>query len=866
MTISYSKGNRPCLLERIRQGLRIALPFFFFAVALWVLHYVMQSFRYQDVTAAIHGIPKRRIVWSCLFTCLNYVVLTFYDLLAFQYIKKVLSYGRIALTSFIGYALSNNTGSLAIIAGTSVRFRMYTSWGLPLQEITRVVVFSSITFWSGFCALAGSSLTLHPVAIPSIIKLPIKSSLGIGLIFLCIFTAYLLFNILPIWKRPLEFRGVQFPRVPFTLLIKQIAVSSLDWILAASCLYCLLPTSLSISFSAFLNFFLLAQVLALISNVPGGLGVFEGLMVLLLSPYAPASDLLAFLIVYRVIYYLFPLGIAAVLLGGHEAGLHSKVIREAARGVASLSVVLMPYFLAIISFISGAVLLFSEVTPELPWRMDILRRLIPLPVIEASHFLASLTATSLLLVAWGLKRRLDAAYILIISLLVAGIIFSILKGLDYEEACLLALALAIIAPFRKAFYRKSALTSEIFSSDWLVSIFIVVASSLWLGLFAYKHVEYSDNLWWRFALNANAPRFLRATVGSASVFFLFSLSRLLHPAKFLPILPDTETLSRAESIASHSPETYAYLSLLGDKALMFNQKQNAFLMYGSHGRSWVAMGDPVGPEEEIPELVWDFRQMCDHYHGVPVFYEIGPKNLPLYIDAGLIPLKIGEEGRVCLKDFSLKGSAQKRLRHAHNMLIREGYSFDIIPRKEVSRFLKRFKEISDRWLADKRAREKGFSLGYFSEDYLRRFPAAVVMQEDSVFAFANLWQGWGKKELSVDLMRYHPDAPPGIMDFLFTEIMLWGKREGYQEFNLGMAPLAGLENRPNTRLWYRLGNMVLRHGEPLYNFQGIRRYKEKFGPVWVPKYIAVPSAFLLPRILADISALIASGTRGIFTK
>jgi len=866
MTILYSRSDRRPFMERIRQNLRIVLPFFFFAIALWLLHYVMQTFRYQDITRAIHGIPGRRIAWSCLFTGLNYIVLTFYDLLAFQYIKKVLSYGRIALASFIGYAFSNNTGSLAIIAGGSVRFRMYTSWGLSLPEITKVVVFSSITFWSGFCALAGLSLTLHPVPIPAIIKLPFSSSLPIGLIFLCIFAVYFLFGTLPIRKRPLEFHKVRFPTPPFMLIVRQVVVSSLDWILAACCLYSLLPATLSLSFSAFLNFFLLAQVLAVVSNVPGGLGVFETLMVLLLSPYAPASDLLGSLIVYRVIYYFFPFGIAAVLLGGHEAGLHSKVIRQAAKGVASLSVVLMPYFLAIISFISGAVLLFSEVTPELPWRMDILRRLIPLSVIEASHFLASLTATSLLLVAWGLKRRLDAAYILTIFLLGAGSIFSILKGLDYEEAGLLALAVVIVAPFRKAFYRRSALTSEIFSADWLVSISIVVASSIWLGLFSYKHVEYSSDLWWRFALDANAPRFLRASVGSASVLFLFSLSRLLHPATFHPLLPDAKDLSKAESIACRSPDTYAYLSLLGDKALMFNHKQNAFLMYGSHGRSWVAMGDPVGPEEEISELVWDFRQMCDYYHGLPVFYEIGPKNLPLYIDAGLIPLKIGEEGRVCLKDFSLKGTARKRLRHGHNRLINEGYSFKFIPREDVPSFLEKLKEISDRWLAHKLTREKGFSLGYFSEDYLRRFPAAVVMQGDSISAFANLWPGWGKRELSVDLMRYHPDAPPGMIDFLFTEIMFWGKEQGYQEFNLGMAPLSGLEDRPKTRLWYRLGNIVLRHGESFYNFQGIRRYKEKFGPVWVPKYMAVPSAFLLPRILADISALIASGARGIFTK
>lgn len=143
---------------------------------------------------------------------------------------------------------------------------------------------------------------------------------------------------------------------------------------------------------------------------------------------------------------------------------------------------------------------------------------------------------------------------------------------------------------------------------------------------------------------------------------------------------------------------------------------------------------------------------------------------------------------------------------------------------------------------------------------------ALVRRQDKLIAFANLLPGGGKEELSVDLMRFLPDAPHGVMDYLFVEIMLWGRKEGYKWFALGMAPLAGLEDRALAPLWNRLGAFVFRYGEHFYNFQGLRFYKDKFNPVWEPKYLAVPGGLALPKILADIAALIAGGVKEIFSK
>jgi len=142
----------------------------------------------------------------------------------------------------------------------------------------------------------------------------------------------------------------------------------------------------------------------------------------------------------------------------------------------------------------------------------------------------------------------------------------------------------------------------------------------------------------------------------------------------------------------------------------------------------------------------------------------------------------------------------------------------------------------------------------------------IVRKADKIVAFANLWIGAEKEELSPDLMRHLPEAPHDIMEYLFVQLMLWGKQEGYCWFNLGMAPFSGLETRALAPLWHRLGAFVFRHGEHFYNFQGLRQYKEKFAPEWEPKYLASPGGLALPRILMNLASLISGGWKGIVTK
>jgi phosphatidylglycerol lysyltransferase len=832
-----------------------------FTAALWVLHDALRHFHYHQVLAQLRAIPVSHVMAALGLTILSYLVMTVYDRLAIVYVGHPLEAGKVALASFISYAFSNTIG-LSLLTAGSIRYRLYSAWGLSAEEIARLVTFTVMTFWLGIVTVGSGIFLVEPLAIPALGHLSIHSARPIGLVFALVVAGYLLVVLLR--KTPLRLRNWDLAIPSPHLAGAQLLVGALDWILAGSVLFVLLPAHSGLAFPQFLGIFLLAQVVALISHVPGGLGVFES-MILLSAPDLPADALLGSMLIYRGVYYLLPLALAALLLGGNELMQRKALFKQATQLAGRWGGIIIPQLLAATTLVSGAVLLFSSATPALPDRLHWLKDLLPLPVIELSHFLGSLVGVGLLLLARGLQRRLDAAYLLTAVLLAAGSAFSLLKGGDFEAALLLGLMLLALLPCRRYFYRRASLLSEPFSFGWSITVLLVLLCSLWLGLFAYKHVTYSSELWWHFALRGDAPRFLRAAVGVIALLLGFALAKLLRPVARDPDLPGPDELAKVKLIIAQAPETQPNLALLGDKALLFDEQQCGFVMYGIEGHSWIALGDPIGPPEVARELAWKYRELVERHGGQTVFYEVGTSQLPVYLDMGLTLLKLGEAARVPLAEFSLEGAERKGLRYTYNRLNREGCSFEVQPATCLPKLLPDLKRISDTWLQDRSTREKGFSMGFFDEAYLKHFPVALVRQQGRIVAFANLWCGSGQQELSIDLMRFDGQAQSGVMEYLFINLMLWGKEQGYQFFDLGMAPLSGLENRPFAPIWHRIGAAVFRHGEHFYNFEGLREYKEKFNPVWEPRYLACPGGLALPRTLLNIAALI-SGIKGVVSK
>jgi phosphatidylglycerol lysyltransferase len=832
------------------------------AVALVFLQRELAAYNYRIIKRAVAAIPPHSVALALATTAVCYGVLFWYDWLALRYVGRKLALHRTALASFIAYAFSQGLG-VSALTGASVRFRFWSAWGLSGGEIAEGVAFTTTTFWLGALTVAGVAL-LASNGQAGVSPIPIGHRAWLGTVLILPVLAYFAWVLRAKGPRPTGRWTLRPPRA--RLAAAQIAIASLDWSLAGVVLYVLLPHDIGLTLAGFLGAYLVAQVAGLVSHMPGGIGVFDTIMLVVLKPFVPTAQLAAALVAYRAIYYLVPLGAASLAFATYELVPRRRVVARAMRVVARAIAASAPYWLSGATFAAGLVLLASGSTPSIHSRLRWLDDLLPLAVIEISHFTASVVGVVLLLVANGLRRRLDAAWHVAVALLAVGIGASLLKGGDYEEAITLAIVLAAIVPARRHFYRRAAILAEPLSPGWIVAVLLAVVGTTWLGFFSFEHMAERADEWWRFATTADAPRFLRATVGVAVALIGYALARLFRPMRVRAVLPAPEDLERAREIVQSARTGEAFLSLMGDKAMLFSKSGRGFLMYGVHRGVWVALGDPVASPEESRELAWRFCELADAHGGRPVFYEVGADELPMYVDLGLSLIKLGEEARVPLPSFSLEGGGRKGLRRVLRDADKAGLTLEVVQPPFPPALWEEIAAVSNAWLEGRRTREKGFSLGFFDPDYLKHFPLALIRHEGRVTAFANVWMTGGREELSVDLMRQLPETPPGAMDFLFLTLMLWGREHGFSWFNLGMAPLSGFETRALAPLWSRLGGLVYRHGEHFYNFRGLRQYKDKFDPVWTPRYLASPGGWSLPVVLTSVAALIGGGLKGVVAK
>lgn len=364
-------------------------------------------------------------------------------------------------------------------------------------------------------------------------------------------------------------------------------------------------------------------------------------------------------------------------------------------------------------------------------------------------------------------------------------------------------------------------------------------------------------------VDAHAPWHLPWVGVAAGALAAAVLGSTLRPARIRPPSPTEADLADAVSIATAAGESVGWLAATGDKALLFDDERRAFLMYGVHRDRWIAFGGPIGPAARRGPLLARFRDLARRAGARIALYEIPADLVPTCVDLGLRSYKFGETAHVPVGDFTLDGKAHKNRRALVNKLGREGVTFEVLEGDAVRAELPALRDVSDAWLREKGAREKGFSLGRFDEAWLVRAPVAVVRAPDDhgrsrIVAFANLLPAG--PEVSVDLMRFLPDAPKGTMEYLFVQLLLHTKASGREAFVLGMAPLSGL--RPDAGAWSRAGGLVYAHGERFYGFQGLRAFKDKFHPDWAPVYVAVEGRWGLAATLGGVLSLVGGPRAG----
>ncbi len=848
-----------------RRGRRFGAPLLaalLLGFAFWALRRELAGTSLAALSAEFAVLHPGTVLLAVALTALNYATLTGYDLLAVRYAGVRLAPWRVSLAAVVGYSFSQSLG-FPLLTGTPVRYRLYSAWGVEGTAVARVIAFYATTVAVGAAAVAGITLLLAPVSISDLVHLPWPArSLGMALLLaLALYAVWALRG-----KGELRVGPVRLDVPEPREVGQQIVLGGLDWVTAAAVLWVLLPEAHGVGFAAFLSVYVVAQIVGMMSQVPAGLGVFEAMFLVLIPGPVDQSAFLASVLAFRAVYYVLPLLVGFVLLSCYELYAQRRTLIPGVMVASRWATGLVPYAAAAVAFVLGAMLLLSGSVPIASGRLATIGSLLPLALLEVSHFLGSVVGVALLILARGLLRRLDGAYHVTLWLLLAAVLLSLTRGLELAGTITLAVAALLLYGSRRQFYRPASLLDEPFTVGWMIAIGSVFVAMWWLGTFAYQNIDYSSDVWWRFALAGDAPRFLRATVGVLVTLVGFIGLRLLHHAPPPIGPPSPELLERVAPLVAACPQVDTNLVFLGDKQILLSPSERSFLMFAVSGSSWVVLGDPIGDEAEFPDLLWTFREQVDIGGGRMVLYKVKPALLPLYIDLGLTFHKLGEEGLVPLVDFSLAGGRKADFRKALSALERGGGSFRVLSPEDAAPLLPTLREISDGWLEAKKAREKRFSLGRFDESYLARFPMAVVAIEGRPIAFANVWANQPRHQVSVDVMRYADDAPRYVMDALFGHLLLWASSEGYEFFSLGLAPLSGMETHRLAPVWQRFGHLVFRYGENFYNFQGLRDFKEKFDPVWEPRYLAAPPAMRLPGTLADVTALIAGGFRGVVAR
>jgi len=825
---------------------------------LFLLFHVSRAVNYHLMMRLVRGTPGEAICLAIFLTSISYLALIALDLCAFNAAGLTVPAPLLLLTSFCGSALGNAVG-FGNLTGAAARSRVYGVLGVTAEQIDRIVSYISVMFGIGLAAFMAANATLAGSAALRVLGLSPLLVHWTGAVALIGVVGGV--SICARRRISIDVGGQTFVTPNFTITLSQLLLTAVDLAAASASLWILLPSG-GPDFFTFAAIFCAATALGVISRVPAGLGIFDVVIFCVLEKDGSPDRVAAALLLYRGVYFLLPLLLAAGSLAIFELRRatpdgDSSAFERVGKGAGLLA----PLFLSAITFSVGAMLIVSGATPAIDWRMAVLQSALPLWAVETSHLLATLAGVLLLFVARGLYDRLDGAWWLALIITVANVVFSLAKGLAFAETAAILFLIFLLLATRRQFTRPAAFLRQPFTLGWFVAVAVVIAAATGVLFFAFRDVPYRREIWWQFEFDAQASRSLRAILGASILALAISLWQLLRTSAGRVQLPSAQDLSRAELIIRGQQRSAAMLALMGDKSLMFSSSGKSFLMYAKRGRSWIALFDPTGPREEWPELVCRFEELAGGHAGRAGFYQVYPESLPVYLDAGLRVVKVGEEAVLHLEQFSLEGPQRYGLRQALKRAQRDGVSFELLSRKRTPAERDFLNQISNAWLESHRGSERQFSVAAFEPRFIAGQLVGSARQGGRPVAFVTCMTTDRQSEATLGLMRQVPDAPPYIMEFMLTRLAMELKARNFGALSLGMAPLAGLVRTPLSSRWHRIAGLLWEHGEPIYNFQGLRSFKNKFRPTWEPRYLAA-SGSIGPFIhLADVAVLAGGRAR-----
>lgn len=623
-------------------------------------------------------------------------------------------------------------------------------------------------------------------------------------------------------------------------------VSFFDWLLPVILFFLILKVlGINIYFGYFFPIYLLSMILGVISMLPGGVGAFDlSMLVGLVILGIPKEYGVLAIALYRIAYYINPLIIAGILfLVDFWANTNKKLKSVIETVVGKVGVV----FLRALVLISGIALLISNAVPGLVYRFKELEFLSYATEMHFSKALVITVGFLLIVMSSLLKYKAKSIHYLTVAFLLVGTILTIMKSFNYIAASYLILVAFALVLSKKEFSKESfviGIETIIYN--------VIMIGGFWLIYIAVAYLSFPfkahglRRIFRAIHVYRNLVSFSTMGMIAALIFIIIMYFIGKYRNKIVHSTVD-ENLDRIKEILEkYNGTSLTHLVYLKDKYVYLSDKYDGMIQYSVYSDKLMVLGNPIGNLNTIKEFIEEFYDFADNFGYVPIFFEVNGQMLEILHEFGYEFMKLGESAVVDVQSFTIAGQKMQKVRTCCNKINREGYSFEVIYGPFSSELLNEMKEISDKWLNGRK--EMGFSMGFFDEDYINDGPLGIVRDSEGVLkAFVTIMPTYGEnKRFCSDLMRFSRDTPRGVMDYMFVQLLEWGKENNYETFDFGVAPLSNVGTSKYSFLSERLAYQLYYYGQRFYSFEGLKKFKGKYANNWEPKFLAYKSKLRLP--------------------
>ena len=816
------------ILNGVKKWQRLIKLVLFLSIASLVIVEIIRLFKtisFDKIGAIFGELSPIKVISLALLGFMAVAPMVFYDKILNKELNQKQKLSYLLETSWTINSLNNMIGFAGLV-DVSLRYSFYGDEERPeksMQGISRVIPY----FMSGFSLFALISLVLTGL---------FPLSIGIKQYWPVLLGASLYLPIVLFVSNRKNW--AYFGQLGGKTILSLVLASALDWACVLS-FFLLVGYILGYNLPSYdvIPLFMIAITIGIMSMIPGSLGSFDLIMVSgLVGLGIDKAQALSWLLVFRLFYYILPFCLGVVLFLKNMGGrLNEKYLGIPQKVIEALSAIVLVWGLRLFGFF----LIVSAIVPQELGHLPLLRELTP----STGQFVFQLPSIVLgvlfFLLARLVKRRLKFTLTLATVLGLVSLVYLNTGSFSLPSSLFLMVLLFLVWWNKDTFVRRH----YIYAWEDCYKDISYIGGSFFLTLvllghlnphhvFKLKHLSHLVTHWIHF-------------LGLSLILVILYVLVLRESNQMKENFGEAFDKQRYQDFITTIPNINldAALAFLGDKYLYWYQEDGqdkVVFQFAIENNKCVVMSDPLAHLGYLEKGLSQFLAEAENANISVIFYEVNQETTLLLHEYGYDFMKFGETAQVSLDEFTTEGKHGKKYRTVVNKLENKGYQFQVLQPPFDKKMLNTLKEISDSWLDGRQ--EKGFSLGYFDEKYIQLAPIALVSdEEDNIQAFVTFLASNGPNEASIDLMRYDlKTAPNGIMDYLFVKLLLHFKEEGVTFFDLGMTPLSNVGTEKHSFLQEKVAYLIYAFTNRFYSFSGLRQYKQKFNPIWSPRYVAYP--------------------------